>query len=71
MKIAFTIGNKSLEQQTTIPAGLNVPQNVEPWTSTSLPDHIGCNVDSYEVTDSEGFPASHHQVSTRHDPPMK
>jgi hypothetical protein len=42
----------SLDIETNwIPAGLNVPQTVEPWTSTSLPDHIGCSGGSYEVTD--------------------
>ena len=31
------------------PAGLSELQTEEPWTSTSLPDHINCSGDNSEV----------------------
>jgi len=40
-----------------LPVGLNEPQSEVPLILASLPDHRGCNANSYVATGSEGFPA--------------
>lgn len=61
----------NFKEKIAAPAGWSVLQIVVPWTSVSLPDHIGCSGGSYEVTNSEAFPGLQHHIITSFESPIQ